>query len=147
MSGRVEAIWKKRAKRGAMDAADNVSATEGKGIEGDANFGSTRHVTIIEKEVFDRIKDALPDSSPYMRRANVMVSGIRLENTRDHVLTLGTVKIRIRGETRPCERMDEQCDGLRGALDLNWAGGAHGSVIQGGEISAGDEATLEAPND
>ncbi len=60
MSGRVEAIWTKRSKGGVMDAAQSVDALEGKGIEGDANFGATRQVSVIEKEVFDRIKDSLP---------------------------------------------------------------------------------------
>ena len=147
MSGRVEAIWTKRSKGGVMDAAQSVDALEGKGIEGDANFGATRQVSVIEKEVFDRIKDSLPDSDPAMRRANIMVSGIRLENARGHVLTMGRVKIRLRGETRPCEIMDEQCPGLRGKLDLKWAGGAHGAVIQSGSISVGDAAELEAPTD
>lgn len=145
MSGRVEAMWTKRSRGGVMDPADSVDALEDKGIEGDANFGKTRQVSIIEKEVFDRIKETLPDSDPGMRRANIMVSGIRLENSRDHILTVGGVKIRIRGETRPCELMDAQCPGLRGALDHNWGGGAHGSVIQGGAIAVGDEAKLEEP--
>ncbi len=143
MSGRVEAIWTKRARRGVMDPADSVTVVEDKGIEGDANFGATRQVTIIEKEIFDRVRDSLPEADPAMRRANVMVSGVRLEDSRDKVLTLGDVKIRIRGETRPCNRMDEQCMGLTDALDAHWGGGAHGSVIQGGELSVGDSATLD----
>ena len=111
---------------------------------GDANFGATRQVTVIEKEVFDRIRSELPDSGPRMRLANIMVSGIRLEDSRDQVHTLGDVQVRVRGETRPCEVMEEQCPGLRNALDLHWAGGAHGSVIQGGEIRVGDGVAIEA---
>jgi MOSC domain-containing protein YiiM len=144
MGGKVEAIWSKRAHGGVMDSADQATLVEGEGLVGDANFGATRQVTVIEKEVFDRIAAELPDSGPVMRRANIMVSGIRLENSRDQVLTLGDVKIRIRGETRPCELMDEQCPGLRNALDLYWGGGVHGSVIQGGELRVGDAATIEA---
>jgi len=143
MSGKVEAIWTKRAHGGVMDSADQATLVEGEGLVGDANFGATRQVTVIEKEVFDRIEAELPDSGPVMRRANIMVSGIRLEDSRDQVLTLGEVKIRIRGETRPCELMDEQCPRLRDALDLHWGGGAHGSVIQGGELRVGDTATIE----
>ena len=102
MSGRVEALWTKRAHRGPMDPVDEITLVEGKGIDEDANFGrSKRQVTIIEQEVFDRITAELPDAEPHMRRANVMVSGIRLENTRGHTLTLGGVKIRLWGETRP----------------------------------------------
>jgi len=142
MSGKVEAIWTKRVRRGLMDTVNQATLVAGKGLVGDANFGATRQVTVIEKEVFDRIRSKLPDSAPTMRRANIMVSGIRLEDSRDQVLTLGDVKIRIRGEARPCELMDEQRPGLRDALDLHWGGGAHGSVTQGGELRVGDMATI-----
>ena len=144
MSGKVEAIWSKRARGGVMDSTNQATLVEGEGLVGDANFGATRHVTVIEKEVVDRIRSELPDFDPKMRRANIMVSGIRLEDSRDKVLTIGEVKIHLRGETRPCELMDEQCPGLREALDLHWHGGAHGSVIQGGEIRVGDGAAIEA---
>ncbi len=144
MSGKVEAIWSKRAHGGVMDPSESATFVEGEGLVGDANFGATRHVTVIEKEVVDRIRSELPDFDPKMRRANIMVSGIRLEDSRDKVLTIGDVKIRLRGETRPCELMEEQCPGLREALDRHWDGGAHGSVIHGGEIRVGDSAVIEA---
>ena len=144
MSGKVEALWMKRAHRGPMDPVDAVTLVEGKGIADDANFGrSKRQVTVIEKEVFDRIQDELPDVKPYMRRANVMVSGLTLEGTRDRILTLGGVRLRIHGETRPCERMDAQVQGLTAALDPNWNGGIYGVVLGDGEIRVGDEATIE----
>lgn len=146
MSGTVEALWIKRAHRGVMDASNEVSTIEGKGIDADANFGrSKRQVTVIEKEVFDRITERLPAVTPSMRRANVMVSGIRLEGSRDRILTLGDVRIRLVGETRPCERMDAQVEGLTAALDPDWNGGAYGVVLDSGTIRVGDEATLEGP--
>ena len=145
MSGKVEAIWTKRSRGGVMDTTDQARVVEGMGLEGDANFGGTRQVTVIEKEVFDRVRAELPNSDPAMRRANIMVSGVRLEDSLNQVLTLGDVKIRLRGETRPCHLMDEQCPGLRDALDLHWGGGAHGSVVQGGKLRVGDAVTIEAP--
>jgi MOSC domain-containing protein YiiM len=146
MSGKVEALWTKRAHRGPMDPVEEMTLVEGKGIDEDANFGrSKRQVTVIEKEVFDRIVAALPDVEPSMRRANVMVSGIRLENTRGHVLSLGDVKIQLFGETRPCERMDAQVQGLTAALDPHWSGGAYGVVMNDGQIRVGDEASIENP--
>ncbi len=148
MSGRVEAIWIKRSIRGVMDAAIEVSLVAGKGIETDASFGRPhRQVTVIEKEVFDRIRGSLPSADASMRRANVMVSGVRLADSRNRVLRLGGVRILIGGETRPCERMDEQCPGLREALSTGWGGGAHGVVLDDGLIRVGDAATLEAPPD
>jgi len=146
MTGTIEALWIKRAHRGVMDPVDSCALVAGKGIDGDANFGrSRRQVTVIEKEVFDRIRTRLPDAEPYMRRANVMVSGIRLKETRDHVLTLGGVRIRLHGETRPCERMDAQVPGLTQALDPDWNGGVNGVVLDDGEVNVGDTARLEAP--
>lgn len=148
MSGKVEALWIKRVHRGPMDPAEAVTLVEGEGIESDANRGrSRRQVTVIEKEVFDRIRQELPAVEPYMRRANVMVSGIRLEASRDMILTLGDVRIRLHGETRPCERMDAQVMGLTAALDPSWNGGAYGVVLDDGEVRVGDHASLEADGD
>ena len=143
MAGKVEAIWRKRAVRGPMDPATEVSLVAGKGIEGDANFGrSRRQVTIIEREVFDEVRQSLPDAEPAMRRANFMVSGVRLEGSRDHVLTLGAVRVHIQGETQPCERMDAQCPGLTAALEPGWRGGAYGVVLDDDVVRVGDGVTL-----
>ena len=143
MNGRVEALWKKKSHRGVMDPVEQVNAVADRGLEGDANFGTTRQVTVIEKEIFDKIKEVLPESEPGMRRANIMVSGIQLKNMKNHVLIIGEAHILLRGETRPCELMDEQCQGLLDALDPDWYRGAHGAVIKGGSIPVGDLATIE----
>jgi MOSC domain-containing protein YiiM len=144
-TGRVEALWIKRAKRGPMDRVERFDLVEGKGIDSDANFGrGSRQVTVIEQEVFDRIRDALPGADPAMRRANVMVSGVRLQGTRDRILELGGVRLHIRGETRPCERMDAQCPGLTGALDPDWNGGVYAVVLDDGPLSVGDTVELGA---
>ncbi len=144
MSGRVEALWTKRAHRGVMDAVERVTLIEDEGIETDANRGrAKRQVTVIEKEVFDRIRRELPEVEPRMRRANVMVSGIRLQETRNRVLRLGGVRLRIHGETRPCERMDAQVPGLTAALDPAWNGGVYAVVLNDGVVTVGDEARLE----
>jgi MOSC domain-containing protein YiiM len=146
MTGRVEALWTKRALRGVMDPTEAIALVAQQGIEGDANFGrSKRQVTVIEREVFDRIRAELPAVEPYMRRANIMVSGIRLNQVRNHVLTIGDVRIHLHGETRPCERMDAQVDGLRAALDPDWNGGAFGVVLDDGEVRVGDNASITGP--
>ena len=142
--GRLEAIWLKRARGGPMDSVDEAVAVEGRGLEGGADFDRDRQVTLVEREVFDRVKGQLDDSvEPVMRRANLMVSGIRLEGTGDQTLAVGDLRIRVRGETRPCGRMDEACEGLMDALDPNWGGGAHGSVLNDTTITVGDEVRWE----
>lgn len=147
MSGRVEAIWIKPVRKGPMDPVSSAAFRTDAGIDGNANQGGRRQVTVIEREVFERIREALPDADPAMRRANVMVSGVRLADTRDQVLRLGGVRLLIRGETRPCHRMDEQCPGLTAALDPGWGGGAFGVVLDDGEVSVGDAASIEPPAD
>ena len=142
--GRLEAIWLKRARRGPMDPVDEAVAVEGRGLEGGADFDRERQVTLVEREVFDRLKEELDGSvEPVMRRANLMVSGIRLEGTQDQTLAVGDLRIHVHGETRPCGRMDEACEGLMDALDPHWGGGVHGSVLNDATITVGDEVHWE----
>ena len=123
-----------------MDPVDEAVAIEGRGLEGGADFDRERHVTVIEQEVFDRLAAEFDDAvEPVMRRANLMVSGIRLEDTRGRTLAVGDLRILISGETRPCGRMDEACQGLRAALASHWGGGVHGSVMNDATITRGDE--------
>lgn len=149
MSGRVEALWTKRAHRGVMDARGEVVCVAGKGIEGNTCRSSTRQVTIIAKEQWDAMMRELATApgapvDPSSRRANIMVSGVELANTRGRVLRLGGVRVRIRGETRPCERMDEALSGLRAAMDAEWRGGAFGEMLDDGLLTVGDTAEWES---
>jgi MOSC domain-containing protein YiiM len=137
--GRLEAIWIKRFKRGPMDPADRATLVEGRGIEGNANQGGKRQVTIISKEIWEQLmKEVGGSEDPSSRRANLMVSGVDLGESRGQVLAIGDVRIRINGETRPCERMDEAHAGLKGAMGESWRGGAFGEVLDNGTISVGD---------
>ena len=72
-----------------------------------------------------------------------MVSGIALAETRERVLRVGACRLRVGGETRPCERMDEALPGLRGAMRRNWGGGVFAEVLDDGEIAVGDEVEWE----
>jgi len=144
MTGRIEAIWVKRAKRGVMDAVPTAELLAGEGVKGSADRRGKRQVTLIEREAWSAMMAELSaDVPPAARRANVMLSGVRLADTRGRVLRLGSTRIRIAGETLPCERMEEACTGLRAVMRPDWRGGAFGEVITGGSISVNDIATWE----
>ncbi len=145
MSGRLEAIWLKRERGGTMDAVAEVTAEVGGGLAGDANFGRTRRqVTLIEKEVFDALNDEFGSLvDPALRRANLMVSGVRLADTRDRKLRIGDCLLQVRGETRPCTLMEDQLTGLRDALDPGWRGGIFCTVLSDARIQVGDEVRWE----
>jgi MOSC domain-containing protein YiiM len=136
---RLERIWIKRAHRGVMDPVDTAVMEEGRGLRGNANYGGRRQVTIISSERWAEMMVALgADVAPSARRANLLVSGLDLENSRDRVLRVGSSLLRIGGETRPCERMEEAQQGLQAIMRDRWGGGAWARVVVGGDIHIGD---------
>jgi MOSC domain-containing protein YiiM len=142
--GRVERLWVKRAHRGAMDARDSMTLVAGRGVDGSADRGGRRQVTILEREVWESLMRELgSDAGPETRRANVLVSGIDLRASRGRVLRLGGTKIRIGGEVKPCERMEEAVAGLRALMYPEWKGGAFGEIVGGGTVSVGDAVEWE----
>ncbi|MBI4851055.1 MAG: MOSC domain-containing protein [Acidobacteria bacterium] len=142
--GQLKAIWVKRMKRGPMDKASSATLVTGKGLLGNANQGGKRQVTIIEEEVWQNLmKDLQTNLDPNSRRANLMISGISLVKTRNQILKIGNCRLRILGETKPCERMDEAFLGLREAMKADWGGGAFAEVLDDGEIFVGDLVSWE----
>jgi MOSC domain-containing protein YiiM len=138
--GRLAAIWVKRMKRGPMDAVETARLVAGRGIVGNANQGGRRQVTIIQRERWEEFMRRCESSlSPSARRANLLVEGIDLTRSRGKILLVGGCRIRVLGETKPCERMDEALPGLKDLMYPDWGGGAFGEILDDGQISVGDQ--------
>jgi MOSC domain-containing protein YiiM len=138
-AGRLEAIWIKPRHRADMKPVSAATLVENRGISDNANQNGRRQVTIIARETWQRLMAQTGGAvDPAARRANLMVSGIALEESRGRVLRVGTCRIEIQGETKPCERMDEALPGLREAMRPDWGGGAFGVILDSGEIRVGD---------
>ena len=132
-------IWIKRAHRGLMDTAVRATLIAGRGIVGNADQGGRRQVTLIDLERWHELMDRLgADLETSARRANMVIDSLDLFDSRGKTLRIGTARLHVLGETRPCERMEEALPGLQAAMREHWGGGAYAEVIEGGEISVGD---------
>ena len=91
--GRLEAIWLKRMRRGPMDAVERAVLKAHQGIVGNTDQGGRRQVTLLEQEVWEalmvQVGATLP---PSIRRANLLVSGIRLVKSRQRILGIGACR-------------------------------------------------------
>ena len=141
-------IWIKRMKGGPMDPAPKASLIAGRGISGNANQGGRRQVTIVSDRHWADVTAPLgPTPDPRLRRANLLVSDVDFTGARGKVLTIGNVRIRINGETRPCEQMEDAVPGLQDVMSVPWGGGAFGEVLDDGEIVVGDRVDLKSAGD
>jgi MOSC domain-containing protein YiiM len=127
-----------------MDPVEEAELVPGRGVVGNADQGGKRQVTLIEQEVWDDLmRETGGNVSPSARRANLLVKGFPLAESRGRIARVGNCRIRIHGETRPCEQMDEALPGLRQAMKKPWAGGAFAEVLEGGRVRLGDEIVWE----
>ena len=136
--GTIAAIWIKPASGAPMKPVDEADLVAGRGLKGNADQGGWRQVTIIDEKAWrDAEAELGKEFDPSHRRANVMLRGVDLENSRGKKLRLGACVIEIRGETTPCHQMGE----MRTPLKPHWRGGVFGAIVDGGTIRVGDSAT------
>jgi len=133
-------IWIKRVHRGKMDGAERATLVAGRGVAGNANQGGKRQVTLIDLARWRALMESCgADLDPNARRANLVIEGLDLFDSGGRTLRIGATRLLVHGETAPCDRMDETLPGLQRAMRERWGGGVFAEVIEGGEISVGDE--------
>lgn len=140
----VTAIFIKRAHGGRMDAQLAGVLEPGRGLAGNADRGGRRQVTLVSEQRWRELMAEVGASLGLeARRANIVISSIDFENTRGRVLSVGRCRLRIGGETRPCEQMEDAAAGLQEAMRRHWSGGAFAEVLTGGPIAVGDAVEWE----
>ena len=144
-SARLEAIWLKSARKGPMEPVAAATLVAGKGLEGNVDRGGYRQVTLLDAGAWETAtREVGVDLSPDARRANLLVRGVDFCDTANRVLRIARCRIRIRGETLPCGRMEDAAPGLKTALAPGWRGGAYGIVLEGGPLALGDAVAWES---
>ena len=89
--GRLEAIFTKRARRMPMDRPQSATLIAGQGIEGNADRGGKRQVTLIDTARWqDACAEVGQEVDPATRRANLLISGIDLRESRGRILRVGS---------------------------------------------------------
>jgi MOSC domain-containing protein YiiM len=53
-------------------------------------------------------------------------------------LAIGETRLHVHTESKPCNIMDQQHQGLRAALKSEWRGGVIAEVLVGGTVRVGD---------
>jgi len=144
--------WRAARRAQMMEVATGEIAV-GKGLVGDhkgARF-LNRALTILSQEDWSAALADLsaaaagePVSLPWtMRRANLLVEGVRLPRARGAIVRVGEARLEVTYPTSPCARMDESHAGLRKALAPEWRGGVTCRVLEGGPIALGDAVVIE----
>lgn len=139
--GEILSIWLKRAHHGPMDRVDSGALPGADFAAMRIRVGGVRSRSSTKRHGATLRREVAADVDPSARRANVLLRGLDLENSRGRLLRLGECVIRNFGEMRPCELMDEAQPGLRRALATRWRGGTFGEIVTGGTIRVGDPAS------
>ena len=142
--GQLKGIARRAAQRAPMEEVDAASVSIQSGISGDyRGEAKGRQVTILASEDWKAACEDVGAELPWTtRRANILVEGLMLPRAVGARVKIGDSVLEVTGETDPCERMDEQHDGLRQALTPSWRGGCTCRVVTGGDIRVGDSAEI-----
>lgn len=129
---------KKRAEM-VVYASAKLSFEGGVGDDSRGKIKNDRQVTVMSNESWkETCKELGAELHWTIRRANILIEGVDLKNSKGMLLSIGNFFLEITGELKPCERMDEQYEGLTNALIPYWRGGVTCKVLSEGIVNEGD---------
>lgn len=146
--GRLVGIARRDKKRAEMQTLQEADITQSSGVALDfRGKPGDRQVTVISADVWRQVCMELGRTLAWTtRRANLLIEGIELPKSAGGEIRIGAVRLQVTGETDPCSRMEEQCKGLKAALQPDWRGGVCCRVLQDGPVRIGDTVSLtDAP--
>ena len=149
---------------------DSVTLLKGLGVEGDAHCGkmvkhrsrvklkplpiNLRQVHLIQSELFDELIEKGFKVEPGNIGENITTRGIALlDLPKGTLLKIGkTAVVEVTGLRNPCSQLNDFQPGLMQAVldkdengELIRKSGIMGIVLEGGEVSPGDEIEVELP--
>lgn len=152
MHGTLIGIARRTVWRGPMATLETATVAVDVGLTSDAvgKRHPKRLVTVLNNEDWNTAIAALNARDLIggivldwtVRRANLLVSQLRLPRARGAIIRIGTVELVVTGQTHPCAKMDAVHPGLLKALGSEWRGGVTCAVNVGGDIAVGDPATV-----
>ena len=81
------------------------------GLAGDTKGAKypSRQITVLSREAWDAALAEIggPHLAWTARRANLLVAGVELPRAKGAVLSIGSVRLEVTGQTYPCVRMEE----------------------------------------
>ena len=152
--GRLDAIWVRSKRHGAMHALSEAQAEVGRGLLGDHRSASlrpdparrTREITLIQAEHIPLVAQwvGMSQLAAGLLRRNLVISGLNLLSMRSPFADArlvwqlgGEVLLQITGPCDPCSRM-ETLLGKGGYNAMRGHGGLTAMLLRGGRLRVGD---------
>jgi len=144
--GRLLGIAIKEASGAPMKVLEEATVSLTTGIDNDFRGKSgNRQVTVLSSELWNEACTQLGTNLNWtVRRANLLIEGISIIDTKGYYLYVGDVILEITGETVPCKHMDEAFQGLKDTLAPSWRGGVTCKVIKEGMIRLGTPVEIRS---
>jgi MOSC domain-containing protein YiiM len=140
--GSLIGIARRSVSRSPMEKLEQASISAELGLIGDCKSSkfAERQITLLAIEDWKAALALLGgiDLDWSARRANLLVSDIKLPRGRGSQIAIGDVVVEVRDQTSPCQQMENAKTGLRKALSVDWRGGVSCRVVSGGGVKIGD---------